>query len=100
VQAAGLQFFRISNGSVTDYTHFTDPPIYVGADTVPSIAQFVDELDGQGLVTLDYGSGSPQEGAAELAYLNASVTNTTPIGIGQIWNTSTNSWTPQDWKTA
>jgi hypothetical protein len=100
VAAAGLQMFRISNGSVTDYTHFNDPPFYTNADTVPRIANFVDALHGRGLVTLDYGSGSPQEGAAELAYLNGSIDNTTPIGTGQIWNTTTNSWTAVDWKTA
>ncbi|HEY2415333.1 MAG TPA: hypothetical protein VGI40_24025 [Pirellulaceae bacterium] len=100
VAAAGLQMFRISNGSVTDYTHFNDPPAYTNADTVPRIASFVDALHGRGLVTLDYGSGSPQEGAAELAYLNGSIDNTTPIGTGQIWNTTTNSWTAVDWKTA
>jgi hypothetical protein len=100
VAAAGLQMFRISNGSVTDYTHFNDPPIYNNADTVPDIATFVDALHGEGLVTLDYGSGSPQEAAAELAYLNGSIDNTTLIGAGQMWNTKTNSWTTVDWKTA
>ena len=39
----------------------------------------------EGLVTLDYGSGSPQEAAAELAYLLGSPTDTTPMGTGIEW---------------
>ena len=45
-----------------------------------------------GVATLDYGSGSPQEAAAFLAYLNAPVGNTTAIGMGGEWNDSTNTW--------
>ena len=41
------------------------------------------------MVTLDYGSGSPQEAAAELAYLQGSPSDTTSIGTGLEWNDST-----------
>ena len=34
------------------------------------------------MVTVDYGSGSPQEAAAELAYLEGSTTDNTTIGTG------------------
>jgi hypothetical protein len=57
-------------------------------------------MNGVGLTTIDYGSGSPQEAAAFLAYLNAPVGNTTSIDIGQEWNDSTNSWQQVNWQTA
>ena len=41
------------------------------------MASFIASVNGVGLATLDYGSGSPQEAAAFLAYLNAPVGNTT-----------------------
>ena len=40
------------------------------------------------MVTVDYGSGSPQEAAAELAYLEGSPTDTTSLGTGIEWNDS------------
>ena len=52
------------------------------------------------MVTLNYGTGSPQEGAAMLAYLNGSTTNTTNIGFGQQWDDTTSTWVQKDWKTA
>ena len=47
------------------------------AITIPQFAQFISAAGGIGLVTLDYGSGSPQEAAAELAYLEGSPSDTT-----------------------
>jgi hypothetical protein len=99
VQAAGLTFFRLTGGSVTDWTHFSSPPKWA-SKTDPDVANFIASLGGQAVVTLDYGSGSPQEAAAFLAYLNAPVDNTTPIGNGQEWIDSTSSWQTVDWKTA
>jgi hypothetical protein len=100
VQAAGLSMFRFPGGSSTDDWHFANPPTYSGEGTAPSIAQFIASVHGAGMATLDYGSASPQEAAAELAYLNGSVSNTTPIGMGQQWNDSTSTWVQIDWKTA
>jgi hypothetical protein len=100
VQAADLTLFRFPGGSSSDDFHFNDPPSYQGKGTVSSMARFVASVGGQGLATLDYGSGSPQEAAALLAYLNAPVGNTTPIGNGQEWNDSTKAWHTVDWKTA
>ena len=64
------------------------------------MASFVASMNGQAVVTLDYGSGSPQEAAAELAYLNAPVGATTPIGDGQEWNDQTGQWQTVDWMNA
>jgi alpha-L-arabinofuranosidase len=100
VQAAGLNMFRFPGGSSSDTFHFNATPTYNGEGTAPSMASFISSVNGTGMVTLDYGSGSPQEAAAFLAYLNAPTSNTTAIGQGEQWNTATNSWTQVDWKTA
>src|SRR5262249_43224657 len=77
VQAAGLTTFRMGGGSSWDVIHFTDPTFSsLGLGSAPSMASFIASMDGRGVVTLDYGSGSPQEAAAYLAYLNAPVGNT------------------------
>src|SRR6516164_6997032 len=86
VQNAGLTMFRFPGGSSSDDFHFNAPPTYNGEGTDTSMASFISSVNGVGLATIDYGSGSPQEAAAFLAYLNAPVGNTTPIGNGQEWN--------------
>src|SRR5579884_932719 len=100
VEAAGLTMFRFPGGSSTDDWHFNAGPAYGGQGVSSSMASFISSVNGAGFVTLDYGSGSPQEAAAFLAYLNASPTNTTTIGTGEEWNDSTNSWMQVNWQTA
>ncbi len=100
VQAAGLTMFRFPGGSSSDDFHFNAPPTYNGEGTDGSMASFISSVNGTGLATIDYGSGSPQEAAAFLAYLNAPVGNTTAIGVGQEWNDSTNAWQSVNWETA
>ena len=100
VESAGLNMFRLPGGSDADTFHFNSPPSYTGQGTAATMAEFIASVNGQGLVTLDYGSGSPQEAAAFLAYLDASVGNTTPIGMGEEWNNSTNTWQEVNWQTA
>ena len=100
VQAAGLTMFRLPGGSSSDDFHFNAPPTYNGEGTDSTMASFIASVNGVGLATLDYGSGSPQEAAAFLAYLNAPVGNTTPIGNGQEWNDTTNAWQTVNWQTA
>ena len=100
VEAAGLNLFRLPGGSSSDDFHFNAAPTYQGEGTIPSMASFVASVNGQAVVTLDYGSGSPQEAAAELAYLNAPVGATTPIGDGQEWNDATGQWQTVNWQNA
>ena len=101
VAAAGLTAFRFPGGSSSDDYHFnvssnfSDP----SANTIAQFAQFVERAGGVGLVTLDYGSGSPQEAAAELAYLEGSPSDTAAIGTGLEWNDSTNQWQQVNWHT-
>jgi alpha-L-arabinofuranosidase len=100
VEGAGLDIFRLPGGSSSDDFHFNAPPTYQGEGTIPSMASFVASVNGQAVVTLDYGSGSPQEAAALLAYLNAPVGATTPIGAGQEWNDTTGTWQTVNWQNA
>jgi hypothetical protein len=99
VQAAGLTMFRFPGGSSSDDFHFNDPPSYSGKGTAASMARFIDSVGGVGMVTLDYGSGSPQEAAAFLAYLNAPVGSTAVIGHSEEWDNSLNAWKDVDWQT-
>ncbi len=100
VQNAGLTLFRFPGGSSSDEWHFNAPPSYNGEGTTASMARFIASVNGGGMVTLNYGTGSPQEAAAFLAYLNAVPTNATPLGQGEQWSAAGSSWTLQDWKTA
>ncbi len=100
VDAAGLTMFRFPGGSSSDDFHFNAPPTYNGEGTDASMASFIDSVAGIALATIDYGSGSPQEAAAFLAYLEAPVGNTTAIGDGQEWNDSMAAWQTVNWQTA
>jgi alpha-L-arabinofuranosidase len=100
VQSAGLSMFRFPGGSSSDTWHFSQPPNYAGEGTSPGMAQFIASVGGAGMVTLDYGSGSPQEAAAFLAYLNAAPSSTVAIGPGLTWDDASNQWVTRDWKTA
>ena len=93
VENAGLDLFRFPGGIPADTTHFN---VSVG-QSVPQFAQFVESVGGAGLITVDYGSGSPQEAAAELAYLQGSPSDTTVIGSGPEWNGT--AWVNVDWGT-
>jgi hypothetical protein len=100
VQAAGLTLFRLPGGSSSDEFHFNAPPTYSGEGTAASMAGFIASVGGVGMVTLDYGSGSPQEAAAFLAYLNAPVDSSAVIGHGAEWDNALHAWTDVDWQTA
>ena len=100
--AAGLDTYRFPGGSSSDEFHFnvqqnSGDPVAI---TIPQFAQFIASAGGSGLVTLDYGSGSPQEAAAELAYLLGSPSDPTVIGNGLEWNDTTSAWQTVNWQTA
>ncbi len=100
LSAAGLDLFRFPGGSASDDYHFdVADNYYAGAQTFAQFVQAITADGGTGLVTLDYGSGSPQEAAAELAYLDGSPTDATSIGNGIQWNDSTGQWQTVNWKT-
>ncbi|MGD0462391.1 MAG: hypothetical protein ABSB74_07870 [Tepidisphaeraceae bacterium] len=98
LEAAGLNFFRIGGGGEMDNdVHFN--VTYQWQDPLPAMAQVVQSVGGTGLVTLDYGSGSPQEAAAEVAYLDGSPADTTVIGNGEEYNTTSSTWVQVNWQT-
>ena len=100
LNAAGLDMYRFPGGSSSDDYHFNDADnYYTGSQTFAGFVQAITADGGTGLVTLDYGSGSPQEAAAELAYLDGSPTDTTSIGNGIEWNDSTSQWQTVNWET-
>jgi hypothetical protein len=87
IQGAGLKMLRLSNGSGADEFHFSSRrnPFPIGAGL---LANLTATSGADGLVTVNYGTGTPQEAAAYLAYLNGSVTNRTRIGTdahGRSW---------------
>ena len=94
-EGAGLDLFRFPGGAAADDAHFN----VANGITIPQFAQFISSVGGTGLVTVDYGSGSPQEAAAELAYLQGSPSDTTTIGTGLEWNDTTSQWQSVDWGT-
>ena len=65
----GADDVSLSRRLGSDDFHFNAPPSYTGQGTDAAIASFIASVKGVGLVTIDYGSGSPQEAAAFLAYL-------------------------------
>jgi hypothetical protein len=98
VLAAGLRSFRLPGGGWSDILHFNQPlTTQLGSWAQPwrsfaNMAEFIDSVHGQGIVTVDYGSGSPQEAAALLSYLDAPTNSNVPIGYGKEWNASSKSW--------
>ncbi len=100
--AAGLKLFRFPGGSSSDEYHFNLAANEgdTSAITIPQFAQYITSAGGTGLVTLDYGSASPQEAAAELAYLEGSAADTTVIGNGIEWNDAANQWQTVNWGAA
>ncbi len=101
VTAAGLDMYRFPGGIAADDYHFNVSNNLgdSSAETLAQFVQFISTVGGTGLLTVDYGSGSPQEAAAELAYLEGSPTDTTTIGTGIEWNDSTGQWQNVNWNT-
>lgn len=100
VEAAGLTAFRMPGGSESDNYHFNVGPTWNTEGTAANMAQFVSTVNGVGMVTVNYGTGSPQEAAAWLAYLDAPTNSTVQIGYGEEWNSATNTWQQVNWQTA
>jgi alpha-L-arabinofuranosidase len=95
IEAAGLTTMRFNGGEPADTTHFNQQ--YSGSETITQFAELVQSTGTSGLVSVDYGSGSPQEDAAEVAWLLGSPSSTVVIGSGPEWNGS--SWVTVNWGT-
>ena len=98
IASAGTRVFRQPGGSSSDTWHFTAGPAFNGASTTATFNAFTAAVNGVGVVTVNYGTASPQEAAAWLAYCNAPLNSNVSIGIGQQWNGS--AWVNVDWHTS
>ncbi len=120
VAASGINTFRIPGGSTSDFFHFAisgGGAAVNGNLSVAAMAELVASVNGVGMITINYGTGSPQEGAALLAYLNGAANSTAlnnvVLGTAPIFLAKTTSpepqnlsgasdpgWTTYNWQTA
>ncbi len=91
----GTQAVRIPGGSAADeYDWQTDKSVtdssYQWAANAAIFAQTISGAGAQAYVTVNYGSGTPQQAAAWVAYYNGAPSSTTSIGTdskGRNWQT-------------
>jgi alpha-L-arabinofuranosidase len=99
-EAAGISAIRLPGGSTSDVYHFNVNNSQ-GSEGLGQMAEFAAELGATGVATINYGTGSPEEGAAMLAYLNAPINDPAidniVIGDGEQWNGT--SWVQVNWGT-
>jgi alpha-N-arabinofuranosidase len=104
LQQAGLRTIRIPGGSLSDVYHWRlnksidtangnqlNP--WVWWSGMHNFANLISELNAQAFVTVNYGSGTPEEAAAWVAYANALTSSTTVIGkdsTGYDWENAGN----------
>jgi len=94
--AMGAQIFRLPGGSASDdYNWQTDRSVSNGsfqwASSIATSAPMISSLGAQACITVNYGSGTPEQAAAWVAWCNASATNTTALGtdsMGRNWQTA------------
>ena len=102
LQAADVRTIRIPGGSLSDEYHWRTNTNLANTWTwsagFNAFAQLINGLNAQAFVTVNYGTGTPEEAAAWVAYANASETATantinTVIGTdakGYNWQTAAN----------
>lgn len=78
ISAAGLRFIRIPGGSLSDEYHWTTNTSLANtwhwASSTSDFAALITALNAQATCVANYGSGSPEEAAAWVAYFNAPAT--------------------------
>ena len=96
LSAAGVRYLRFPGGSLSDdYDWQTNRLVSDGSfQWVSSIATFApmaESLGAQACITVNYGSGTPEQAAAWVAWCNAGAGDTTTLGVdstGRDWHTS------------
>lgn len=98
VDALHQNIFRYPGGSLSDeynwatHAQITDKSTYAGwPNSVPDFAKFIEQRGAQGIVTVNYGTGTPQMAEALVAYLNGTTSAASTIGIdarGTDWKTA------------
>jgi hypothetical protein len=83
----GIQALRLPGGSASDDYHWVDDKSdwtgYPWATSMASFIQIITNINAQTMITVNYGSGSPQEAAAWVAYCNGATTSTYSLGSDQ-----------------
>lgn len=84
LKAADVRAIRLPGGSLSDEYHWrtntTLANTWTWASGFNSGTALITGLNAQAFVTVNYGTGTPEEAAAWVAYTNAATTSTTAIG--------------------
>ncbi|MEO6992138.1 MAG: FG-GAP-like repeat-containing protein [Lacunisphaera sp.] len=84
VQNAGIRTIRVPGGSLSDEYHWrinkSLANTWSWATAFNGFINLITSTNTQPVVTVNYGSGTPEEAAGLVAYLNASVGSSAPIG--------------------
>ena len=85
LQAAGTRTIRVPGGSLSDEYHWrTNTNLantFTWASGFNKFADLIAGLSAQAFVTVNYGTGTPEEAAAWVAYANAATGSSAGIGI-------------------
>jgi len=91
----GARALRFPGGSASDDYHWLfnrqDNDNWSWATSLANFIHVITNLNGMSMITLNYGTGSTNEAAAWVAYVNASTTNPQALGVdaaGADWHTS------------
>jgi hypothetical protein len=92
MQSAGLGIFRIPGGSAADAYDWSTNQSYASAGVLNTtfrwsagfdkFSQLITGANAQAFVTVNYGSGTPEQAAAWVAYANSSSTTPPNVTIG------------------
>jgi hypothetical protein len=95
LQEMGATILRFPGGSLSDqYNWQTDTTLtntWQWATSLGNFIHVITNLNGQSMITVNYGTGSTNEAAAWVAYVNASGLNTQSLGVdamGTNWHTA------------
>jgi alpha-N-arabinofuranosidase len=100
LKAADIRAIRVPGGSLSDEYHWRTNTNLANTWTwsagFHNFTRLISGLDAQAFVTVNYGTGTPEEAAAWVAYANASPT-TTPNSINHVIGPDSKGY---DWQTA
>jgi len=85
LKAMGIRAMRFPGGSDSDDYHWLynrqDDDNWTWSTTLANYIDIVTNLNSETMTTLNYGTGSTNEAAAWVAYVNAPTNNTHPLGV-------------------
>jgi alpha-L-arabinofuranosidase len=85
----GTKVVRLPGGSASDDYHWADESRR--PTKTATFALLAEKLGASAFVTVNYGTGTPEEAAAWVAYYNSNASSTMPIGVdsqGRDWQTA------------